>query len=227
MTTPTPISYAGNLPVFRDLQMFAGNTVLQTVFTFTHTLGTSVTEATFTVRNEDNDIVLSITKTANPTQWNFATSNVGKISLLPADTAGKQTGEHSYGIRLEDASGNETTFQAGIFWLRPDPSDPSGGNALAGYTESMLKQWSSDPWPLLTSVTYHATYTYAPASATINWPDGGTGTYTTTGYDTTHGEPAAWTMTYALGAISKTVTQTTITRDASGRVTTRPALTVA
>jgi hypothetical protein len=60
-------------------------------------------------------------------------------------------------------------------------------------------------------------------SATVTWPDGTTGTWTTDTVSTDFpGAIDAYHVTYG----SKTVTQSAVTRDGSGAVTTQPALTV-
>lgn len=62
-------------------------------------------------------------------------------------------------------------------------------------------------------------------TATVVWPDGSAGTFTRTAKDATFLSINGYTITHANS--SKTVTQATVTRDSGGRVTTKPALTVA
>ncbi|GAA4845419.1 hypothetical protein GCM10023201_40800 [Actinomycetospora corticicola] len=69
----------------------------------------------------------------------------------------------------------------------------------------------------------------AITTASVVWPDGSTGTFTTTTASSAFpGAIDAYTVTYvpASGA-SKTVTQPAVTRDSAGAVTAQPALTVA
>lgn len=61
-------------------------------------------------------------------------------------------------------------------------------------------------------------------TATVLWPDGSAGVYTTTTKNATFLTVDAFTITHSNS--SKTVTQSAVTRDSSGRVTVKPALTV-
>lgn len=65
-------------------------------------------------------------------------------------------------------------------------------------------------------------------TASIVWPDGATGTFTTDTLSTAFpGAIDAWHATY-VGATTKTVTQTAVTRDGTtGAVTVQPAITIA
>ena len=62
-------------------------------------------------------------------------------------------------------------------------------------------------------------------TATVKWPDGSAGTFTTTAKDTTHLAVNSYTVSHTDSG--KTVTQAAVTRDADGNVTTKPALSVA
>jgi hypothetical protein len=67
----------------------------------------------------------------------------------------------------------------------------------------------------------------AIVSASIVWPDGGTGTFTTDTASTAFlGAIDSWHATYVNGAINHTVTQPAVTRDANGAVTAQPAITI-
>lgn len=67
----------------------------------------------------------------------------------------------------------------------------------------------------------------AIVTASIEWPDGATGTFTTDIVSTAFpGAIDAWHATHVLGAVTTTYTQTAVTRDASGAVTAQPAITV-
>ena len=63
-------------------------------------------------------------------------------------------------------------------------------------------------------------------SAGVVWPDGVIGTFTAAAIDATWGAINSYTVTY-VGSTTKTVTQPTMTRDANGSVSNRPAMTVA
>lgn len=62
----------------------------------------------------------------------------------------------------------------------------------------------------------------AATGATVTWPDGTSGTYTGTASTSFPGAVDSYTITYG----SSTYTQPTVTRDSSGAVTSRPAITV-
>jgi hypothetical protein len=62
-------------------------------------------------------------------------------------------------------------------------------------------------------------------SATVKWPDGSAGTFTTTTINTTFGSIDAYTISHADS--SKTVTQSAVTRNSLGDVTAKPTLTIA
>jgi len=64
-------------------------------------------------------------------------------------------------------------------------------------------------------------------TASIVWPNGATGTFTTDTINTTFNAIDAWHATHILGVVTKTVTQTAVTRNASGAVTAQPAITLA
>jgi hypothetical protein len=66
----------------------------------------------------------------------------------------------------------------------------------------------------------------AATTAPVVWPDGTPGTYTATTVSTAFpGAVDAYTVTYG-SPVTRTYTQPTVTRDASGAVTARPAITV-
>lgn len=65
----------------------------------------------------------------------------------------------------------------------------------------------------------------AATSADVEWPDGTAGVYTGTPSVGTLGAIDSYTVTY-VGPVTKTVTQPTVTRNASGAVTARPEMTV-
>ncbi|HET8661035.1 MAG TPA: hypothetical protein VFM55_18820 [Micromonosporaceae bacterium] len=66
----------------------------------------------------------------------------------------------------------------------------------------------------------------AVTSAPVVWPDGTSGTYTATSVSSANpGAVDAYTVTW-VGSTTKTATQSAVTRNASGAVTNRPAMTV-
>lgn len=88
-----------------------------------------------------------------------------------------------------------------------------------------LLQWSYASSYQLVSVTRDTNG--AIVSASIVWPDGGTGTFTT---DTASiiflGAIDAWHATYVNGSTTHTVHQSLVTRDANGAVIAQPAITI-
>lgn len=67
----------------------------------------------------------------------------------------------------------------------------------------------------------------AATSFSVSWPDGATGTFTGTESTSFPGAIDSYTVTHVLaGTTTKTYTQPALTRDGSGNVTNRPAMTV-
>lgn len=63
-------------------------------------------------------------------------------------------------------------------------------------------------------------------SAIIVWPDGATGAFTTDTINATFNAIDAWHATHILDGVTKTVTQTAVTRNAEGAVTAQPVITI-
>lgn len=80
---------------------------------------------------------------------------------------------------------------------------------------------AADPSQLLATETAWDTDTGLPTVGTVRWPDGATGTYTATCDDW---GVASYVVTHVLGGVTRTFTQPTVTRNADGRVTPRPAI---
>jgi hypothetical protein len=89
--------------------------------------------------------------------------------------------------------------------------------------DTRLKAWASSQAYQSTAITYDSDGVVT--TATVTWPDGSAGTFTTTTKNTTFLAIDAFTITHTDSG--KTVTQAAVTRDAQGAVTTKPALTVA
>jgi hypothetical protein len=102
---------------------------------------------------------------------------------------------------------------------------PLTGAGLGGATVSaqQLIDWTLGESFALLSATYDGNGIMA--AATVRWPDASAGVLTVTATDIASKSINAYTLTHALSG--KTVTQTAVTRDASGNVTVSPALTVA
>jgi hypothetical protein len=95
-------------------------------------------------------------------------------------------------------------------------------------SNAWLTLYAATPDVMIAGAITRDPTTGAATSAAVVWPDGSTGTYTATVLSSTFpGAVDAYTVTY-VGAVTKTVTQTTVTRDSTtGAVTNRPAMTVA
>lgn len=101
-----------------------------------------------------------------------------------------------------------------------------GRNLLTNVGADLLKSWTEAGSYEMTSITYDSTYVLVVSSATVKWPDGSAGTFTTDTINTTWQAIDAYHITHT--DTSRTVTQSAVTRDsATGKVTAKPALTVA
>jgi hypothetical protein len=100
--------------------------------------------------------------------------------------------------------------------------------ALAGgiyVTAAQLIAWTEAEAYEPTSMTMNTTYPLIVATATVKWPDGTAGVYTTTTINTVWETVDAYTVTHT--ASSHTITQAAVSRDpVSGQVITKPALVV-
>lgn len=92
-------------------------------------------------------------------------------------------------------------------------------------SDAWLKSFGSDPSELFTG-TRTLDANGVVTSSPVTWPNGSTGVFTATTVNATYKCVDAYTITYVNGG-TKTVTQPAVTRNGSGEVTARPALTVA
>ena len=94
-------------------------------------------------------------------------------------------------------------------------------------TYDTLAKYPEFLWQGSSGWTYNGTYGTCTAAPVV-WPDGILGVYTVTTLNTTTAPGAvdAYTITY-LGTTTVTYTQPAVTRNASGQITNRPAITVA
>lgn len=98
-------------------------------------------------------------------------------------------------------------------------------NALETDLGAALVELSRDPSQLFTgAISRNANG--APTSATVTWPDGVAGVYSGTASATFPSAIDSYTVTRA-STPTQTYTQPGVTRDASGNITNRPAITVA
>jgi hypothetical protein len=108
-----------------------------------------------------------------------------------------------------------------VLTATPDTDDPTGLGAST--LNERLKAWTSGQAYQTAAATYDSDGVVT--TATVSWPDGSAGTFTTTTKNTTFLAVDAFTISHTDSG--KTVTQTAVTRDSLGAVTVKPALTVA
>ena len=104
---------------------------------------------------------------------------------------------------------------------RLDELDSAFGGG-ADVSDLQLKAWTEGEAFEATALTRNAAGVVT--SATVSWPDGSAGIFTTTTVNSTWNGIDAYTITHTVS--SKTVTQAAVTRDSNGNVTVKPALTV-
>jgi hypothetical protein len=92
-----------------------------------------------------------------------------------------------------------------------------------GVADNTLKAWATAEAFELTAATWGGDGVLD--SATVKWPDGSAGTLTVTSTNATWLAVDAFTVTHADSG--KTVTQSAVTRNSNGNITTKPAVTVA
>ncbi len=97
---------------------------------FAHSLGagSNVAEARLVVRNRPGGaVIFSLSQTDHGGQWDFSTSDVGVITILPADTEDSAAGDWFYDIELTHTDDTVTTFQKGRYFLLADIASGSSG----------------------------------------------------------------------------------------------------
>jgi hypothetical protein len=104
------------------------------------------------------------------------------------------------------------------------PGTPTGDALRAAYVA--LGQMSASP-DLMAVGTITRSSTGAATGFSVTWPDGATGTYTGTESAVAPGAIDSYTVTHVANGTTTTYTQPALTRDPSGNVTARPAMTVA
>lgn len=118
------------------------------------------------------------------------------------------------------AVANAATFNA------PDGELDAAIGALHGgstITNDVLLAWAEGGGYQMLTAVYDSDN--VAVSGTVKWPDGSGGAWTRTAKNATWLAVDGYTVTHTLS--SQTITQATITRDASGNVTIQPALTIA
>lgn len=137
-------------------------------------------------------------------------------------------------IRILETSAGEWAYGT------PEPStayiyDPQGGAPSVSTLDAnqrVIQPLSASPETLIgwataeafepTNITYDSDEVVT--SASVKWPDGSTGTFTTTTKNTTWLAIDAYTISHTLSG--QVVTQTAVTRNSTGRITVKPALSV-
>lgn len=120
------------------------------------------------------------------------------------------------------------TLNADLTALAADLTTLQGIVASAAFLSqnAQLIAWTLDQQWAWTNPTYDSDHFVTVAAVT--WPDGTTGTYNGIAKDGTNLAMCnKFTVTYVVGAVTKTVTQNTISRDGSGYPTSQPLPTVA
>ena len=143
---------------------------------------------------------------------------------------GVQGPEGAQGAKGDPGEGVAAGGSAGQALLKSSGTDYDAGwvsvpfaRGGAAASDDVLKMWTEGEAYEATSVTRDSDGVVT--TATVVWPDGSAGTFTTTTKNTTWLAVDAFTITHADSG--KTVTQAAVTRDSDGLVTTKPALTVA
>lgn len=120
------------------------------------------------------------------------------------------------------AAANASTFNSPMADLDKAIGLLGGG---ADITDEVLKGWTEAGAYEMTAITYDGVYTHVVASATVKWPDGSAGVFTTDDINIWWEAIDAYNITHVDSG--KTVTQSGVTRNMDGDVTAKPALTVA
>ncbi len=92
-------------------------------------------------------------------------------------------------------------------------------------TVEQLKAWMAlGQFKRVSGGAYDATHTSALTSATVVWPDGSAGAYTSLAIDATHGKVTSYQITHV--ASGRTLIQPAMTLDSNGNITAVPDITV-
>lgn len=124
------------------------------------------------------------------------------------------------------------------YYIYIDPSSPDTANLVdlvvipgqrtfnVGSDQWLINEASGDLDALFVGTLTRNT-DGAVTVANVEWPNGVTGTYTSLVFSTSFpGYVDSFQITYVTGAVTKTVTQPTMTRDAGGSVIARPEMVV-
>lgn len=142
-------------------------------------------------------------------------STFSESDVPPGDLLIVQRGSGEFVVELDVEDIGELVAEN----LRAVEGAVTGG---AQVTDGLLVEWTESEAFEATSVTRDAAG--VATSATVKWPDGSAGTFTATTINSVWSAVDAYTITHTDSG--KTVTQAAVTRDGSGAVTVKPALTV-
>lgn len=188
-------------------------------------------------------VIVDLAATTNGTQVTV-TNTKGAGFVVPAatdSTAGAMTGAQSTKLTgiAAGATANATDAQLRDRALHTGAQDintvtglQTALDAKAALVQTLvigsdnwLKVFAKD-YELLLSGTITRDANNVVTTSDVVWPDGSTGTFTATTVNSTFKCVDAYTVTYVNGA-TKTVTQSAVTRNTGGYVTTYPVATVA
>lgn len=102
--------------------------------------------------------------------------------------------------------------------------DVTGSTTPVGLSDARLLEMAAGAAYQLTARTLDSDNVIT--SATVAWPDGGTGTYTLLVKNSTFLLADSYRITHVNDGLTRTVTQPTVTRNADGEITVMPALVV-
>lgn len=169
------------------------------------------------------NLVSDLASKATPAQVDAAVAALVDSSPAALDTLNELAAalgdDPNFAATMTTAlAGKQATIPSGTYV-------PINGAGLGGATASdqLLKDWTTGEAFEITAATRDANDLVT--TATVKWPDGSAGTFTTVTANTTFLTIDAYTVSHTLSG--KTVTQAAVTRNANGAVTVKPALTVA
>jgi len=118
------------IPKSVNVQHYRGDSGYKIEFEYNTLETAEIVEARLYVREQvDGDLLIKITLTGQPLQWELA-AGAGAIEILPADTANLQAGNWYYDIELQ--TDDETvTAQRGIYELIGDIATDAAGSVPA------------------------------------------------------------------------------------------------
>jgi hypothetical protein len=133
----------------------------------------------------------------------------------PLVTGGMVAGAAASSLLVTDSAGK----------LQSGPSTASLASGSQPAPGWLLVQWALVQNFALSNTTRNASEVITTAS--VAWPDGATGVFTSTSINATFDTIDAFTVTYVWSGGADTITQAAVTRDSNGAVIAQPMPTVA